>query len=151
MEAVIFVGLQASGKSTFYKERFFDTHVRINLDMLRTRRRESLLLHACIAAQQPLVVDNTNVLAAERAVYIAAAQAAGFRVVGYYFETTVSAAIGRNSKREGKARIPPQAIGGTAKRLQPPALAEGFAVLYHVRIAPEGGFVVEEQSSAPAS
>jgi len=38
MEAVIFVGLQAAGKSTFYRERFFDTHVRINLDMLRTRR-----------------------------------------------------------------------------------------------------------------
>lgn len=149
-DAVIFVGLQASGKSTFYKERFFDTHVRINLDMLKTRNRESLLLRACLEAQQPFVVDNTNVTAAERAVYITAAQAAGFRVVGYYFDTTVSAAIGRNNKRAGKARIPAQAIGGTARRLQPPTLAEGFAVLYHVRIAPEGGFVVEEQSSTPA-
>ena len=36
MEAVLFVGLQASGKSTFYRERFFRTHVRINLDMLKT-------------------------------------------------------------------------------------------------------------------
>jgi predicted kinase len=150
MEAVIFVGLQASGKSTFYKERFFDTHVRINLDMLKTRRRESLLVRACLEAHQPFVVDNTNILAADRAVYIEAARAAGFHVVGYFFQTTVSAAIGRNARREGKARIPPQAIGGAAKRLQPPALAEGFAVLYHVHIAPEGGFVVDEQSPAPA-
>lgn len=43
-EAVIFVGVQGSGKSTFYRERFFDTHVRINLDMLRTRLKEQLLL-----------------------------------------------------------------------------------------------------------
>ena len=38
MEAVIFVGIQGSGKSSYYKERFFRTHFRINLDMLRTRR-----------------------------------------------------------------------------------------------------------------
>jgi predicted kinase len=35
MEAVIFVGIQGSGKSTFYNERFVDTHIRINLDMLK--------------------------------------------------------------------------------------------------------------------
>jgi tRNA(His) 5'-end guanylyltransferase len=31
MEAVIFAGLHASGKSSFYTERFFRTHVRISL------------------------------------------------------------------------------------------------------------------------
>jgi predicted kinase len=36
MEAVIFTGLQATGKSSFFKERFFSTHVRISLDLLRT-------------------------------------------------------------------------------------------------------------------
>lgn len=34
MQAVIFTGLQASGKSAFYRERFFNTHIRINLDIL---------------------------------------------------------------------------------------------------------------------
>jgi predicted kinase len=34
LEAVIFIGLQAAGKSTFYLRRFFRTHVRINMDML---------------------------------------------------------------------------------------------------------------------
>jgi hypothetical protein len=29
MEAVLFVGIQGAGKSTFYLQRFFDTHVRI--------------------------------------------------------------------------------------------------------------------------
>lgn len=44
MDAVIFVGLQAAGKSTFYRERFFTTHLRISLDQLHTRHRERALL-----------------------------------------------------------------------------------------------------------
>lgn len=60
MEAILFIGIQASGKTTFYKERFFKTHIRVNLDMLKTRHRESLLLKACIEMKQPFVVDNTN-------------------------------------------------------------------------------------------
>ena len=86
MEAIIFVGLPASGKSTFYKERFFDTHVRINLDMLRTRHREHLLLHTCIEMKQKFVVDNTNPTPAYRAGYIVQAKAAGFAVVGDHFD-----------------------------------------------------------------
>jgi predicted ABC-type ATPase len=83
MEAVIFVGIQGAGKSSFYKARFFNSHVRINLDMLKTRYREMLLLRACIESKQPFVVDNTNVLAAERAVYIDAAKSAGFAVTAF--------------------------------------------------------------------
>jgi len=51
MQAIIFTGIQAAGKTSFYLERFFRTHVRINLDMLRTRHREWLLLNACIEAK----------------------------------------------------------------------------------------------------
>ncbi|MCB9352743.1 MAG: ATP-binding protein, partial [Lewinellaceae bacterium] len=32
MEGILFIGIQASGKSTFYKERFFNSHLRISLD-----------------------------------------------------------------------------------------------------------------------
>lgn len=70
MEAILFTGIPASSKSTFYKERFFATHIRINLDMLKTRKREALILQACLAAQQPFVVGNTNILKSERAPYI---------------------------------------------------------------------------------
>jgi predicted kinase len=31
MQAVIFIGIQATGKSTFFKEMFFTTHIRINI------------------------------------------------------------------------------------------------------------------------
>ena len=80
MEAIIFCGIQGSGKSTFYLRHFYPTHVRLNLDMLHTRHREAILLHACLAAQQPFVIDNTNATIAKRARYISLAKAAGFRV-----------------------------------------------------------------------
>src|SRR5829696_7896168 len=108
MEAIIFIGIQGSGKSSFYKERFFHTHVRINLDMLKTRRRQQLLLEACLEAGQPFVADNTNVTAEKRASFIAPARAAGFRV-GYYFRSDVKAALLRNSLREGAERVPDKA------------------------------------------
>jgi predicted kinase len=57
VKAVIFCGLQGSGKSTFFAANFAATHVRLNRDMLRSKRREDRLLHACLAAQQPFVVD----------------------------------------------------------------------------------------------
>jgi predicted kinase len=140
MEAVIFVGIQASGKSTFYKERFFETHVRVSLDMLRTRRRERLLLEACIAAKQPFVVDNTNPTVEDRLRYISLAKPAGFRVIGYYFQSSVQDALQRNNKREGKERIPNKGIFGVYHRLQIPQLTEGFDALYSVQIDPAEGF-----------
>lgn len=146
MEAVIFVGIQATGKSSFYRKRFFDTHVRINLDMLKTRHRERLLVRACIEARQPFVVDNTNPSVEERARYIEPARSAGFRVTGYYFNSTVSEALARNARRTGKARVPEKGIFGTRKRLQVPNLEEGFDELCYVWIDDAGSFIVEEWS-----
>jgi hypothetical protein len=60
MEAIIFCGIQASGKSTFFKEYFFKTHIRISLDLLGTRHKENIFLQTCFAARQRFVVDNTN-------------------------------------------------------------------------------------------
>ena len=148
MQTIIFTGLQGSGKSTFYKERFFNTHVRINLDMLRTRRREAILLGACIEARQRFVVDNTNPTAAERARYIAPARAAGFSLVGYYFLPDPGASLARNASRPTPERVPPQAIWATLNKLEPPALSEGFDALYSVRVGPGGEFVVEEWRGA---
>ena len=144
MEAIIFVGIQAAGKSSFYKERFFNTHVRINLDMLKTRHRERVLLRACIDLRQPFVIDTTNPTIEERARYIVPAKAAGFRIVGYYFQSRVPDCLARNDRREPRERVPDKAIGGTAGRLQLPRLAEGFDALHYVRIAEDGSFRVEE-------
>jgi predicted kinase len=145
VQAVIFVGLQGAGKSTFYKERFFDTHLRINLDMLRTRHRERRFLQACVETGQRFVVDNTNPTRAERQIYIRAAKEAGFRVVGYYFRSRVEDCQRRNEQRPSDRQVPLRGILGTAGRMELPSLEEGFDELYYVRIEEGGGFVVEGQ------
>ena len=144
MEAIIFVGLQGAGKSTFYRERFFATHMRLNLDMLKTRRREGRFLQACIEARQPFVVDNTNPSRAERQVYIAAAKQAGFRVIGYYFQSKVEDCKRRNEQRPVEERIPVKGILGAAGRLQIPSKEESFDELFYVRIDEANRFIVEE-------
>lgn len=148
-EAVIFCGVQASGKSTFYRERFFETHVRISMDMLRTRNRERLLLNACILARQPFVVDNTNPLAADRARYIEPARAAGFTVTGYVFRSTPAAAIARNRQRTGRAAIPIPGILGTYKKMEEPRLEEGYDLLFSVTLTESNLYLVEEIARAP--
>jgi predicted kinase len=147
MEAVIFIGIQGSGKSTFFRERFFDTHVRINLDMLRTRRREELLVAACLEGGQSFVIDNTNPLPSDRARYIGAARAAGFRAVAYFFEASLKEAMQRNNLRSGKQKIPAPAVAAAFKKLVPPCTEEGFNEIYTVKVVAEGGFVVTRTSS----
>jgi len=143
VEAVVFCGIQASGKSTFYRERFFATHVRISLDLLRTRHREATFLRACLETRQRFVVDNTNPTRAERARYVEPALAAGFTAVAYLFEVPASEALARNALREGRERVVPKGVLGTRRRLEPPAAGEGFSALHRVRPVPGGGFEVQ--------
>jgi len=134
MEAIIFCGIQATGKSTFYQQHFFSTHVRISLDLLKTRNREDVFLAACFSTLQKFVADNTNLLKAERAKYIQQARQHKYKVTGYYFRSDLEEAIKRNSFRTGKACIPEKGIRGAYKRLELPSIEEGFDELYYVTI-----------------
>lgn len=147
MEAVIFIGIQGSGKSSFFRERFFDTHVRINLDMLRTRHREELLLAACLAAGQSFVIDNTNPLPTDRARYVERARAAGFRAVAYFFESSLREAMARNNMRPGKQKVPAPAVAAAFKKIVRPSIDEGFDEIYSVKLLPESGFAVTESGA----
>lgn len=142
MEAILLVGIQGAGKSTFFRECFFDTHVRISLDLLRTRNRERRLLDLCLETRQPFVVDNTNPTAAGRARYIVPARAAGFQVTGYFFEPDPKGSFERN---RGRPRpVPPAGLFGTLKRLERPTREEGFDRLRRVVILPDGRFAVAD-------
>jgi predicted kinase len=144
MEAVILVGIQGAGKSTFYKERFSGTHARINLDELKTREREREFFEECLRTKRSLVVDNTNMKAADRARYIAPARAAGYRVVGYFLETSLKEAIRRNGLRAGKAKVPVPAIAAALRRLEPLQKDEGFDQIFVVRSLDGGEFELQE-------
>jgi len=146
MEAVVFVGIPASGKTSFYRERFADTHTHISLDIVGTRERERRLLADCLAHGRSFVIDNTNVTAADRRPYIQAAKAAGFDVQGYFFDTELKPAIARNSKRADGRKVPVPALVRSLKRLEPPSTAEGFDRLATVKLTPDNRFTV---GSAP--
>jgi len=143
MNMILFTGIQATGKSEFYKRNFYKTHIRINLDMLRTRNREKILIEACLTTKQSFVVDNTNLTRDERKRYIDEAKNAGFKVIGYYFKSSISEAIERNEQREGKEKVPPVAIRGSHAKLELPSLAEGYNQLFYVYIDNEN-FITEE-------
>lgn len=143
MEAVILMGIQGSGKSTFFKERFYNTHVRINLDMLKTRHREELFLKTCLETQQRFVIDNTNCSKEDRCRYIPAARKARFKIAGYYFKSNIHECLARNAQRPPEQRIPDCGVRNAHGRLELPELNEGFDELYYVKIAADGNFDVE--------
>jgi len=151
MDAVIFCGIQAAGKTTFFEQRLASSHVRISLDVLRTRTREKQLLDECLRSGRSFVVDNTNVKRADRAPYIAAARKTGYRVVGYYFATEPKAALARIRGRSGKAAVPAPALFATLKRHEIPAPDEGFDELYRVEIAAPGAFTVTPMMTSTLS
>lgn len=134
MEAVVFCGIQATGKSTFFKEYFFTTHVRISLDLLNTRSREDKFLSACTTTFQKFVVDNTNLTRNDREKYIKLAKEHKYKIIGYYFSSSLTEALTRNNQRFGKAHIPEVGIKGAYNRLELPQKEEGFDELYFVYI-----------------
>ena len=142
MEAIIFCGIQATGKTTFYVEHFMNSHVRISMDLLHTRNKERIFLDTCLQTHQRFVVDNTNPTRQDRERYISPAREAKYRVIGYYFKSDPKEAVERNSRREDNKQIPMAGIKGAAKKFEVPRLEEGFDELYHVSIQ-QGAFVVE--------
>jgi predicted kinase len=148
MELIIFMGLQASGKSTFYRSHFAATHAYVSKDLLRNNkkpgRRQMQLVEEALQAGQSVVVDNTNPTPQEREPLIRLGHEYGAEVIGYYFESQVRPSLERNKTRSGKARVPNVAIYTTAKKLIRPSYAEGFDKLYDVRIVDDVGFEVRE-------
>jgi predicted kinase len=137
-DCVILIGLPASGKTTFYREQFAGTHDHVSKDLMRNarqpQRREEQLIAESLAGGRSVVVDNTNPSAAIRAPLIRLARAHGARVIGYFFPTDARDALRRNRAREGRERVPDVAIFAVRKRLEPPAMDEGFDELYLVRL-----------------
>jgi len=138
MRLVLFIGIPASGKTTFYVENFLRTHVRISQDMLKTRRRQQALLDACFAADIDVVVDKTLVTRAARAPLLAEARARGVDVDGVYFASRIDDCLRRNALRTDAQRVPDRGVRGHHARLQIPSFEEGFTSLTYVALHDDG-------------
>ena len=144
MELVIFMGLQAAGKSTFYRTHFATTHVLVSKDLLRNNKQRSLrqcqLTEAPLQAGSSVVVDNTNPTVEDRAELIELGRMYAAEIVGYYFLPEVSQSLARNKQRTGKEKVPDVAIFATMKRFVHPTYKEGFDTLFCVVANDDGAF-----------
>lgn len=144
-ELAILVGLQGSGKSSFYRARLAATHDHVSKDLMpnvrRRGERQLVLVDAALAAGRSVAVDNTNPSRADRAALLALGRARGARVVVYVMETPVRESLARNRTREGRQRVPDVAVLSTARRLERPTREEGYDAIFEVH-ARGGGFEV---------
>lgn len=130
---VILMGLQASGKSTFFEKELKDKGFEhISLDSLKTRRREGEVLQKCINDNMSCVIDNTNPTKADRARYIIPGKHSDFRVVGYFLQSKLADCLERNENRE--RQVPKKGILATFNKIEMPSLDEGFDELNFVSI-----------------
>lgn len=139
MELVIFIGLQASGKTTFYRDRFAATHQHISKDLFpnnkNKNRRQHELIKTALDSGQSVVVDNTNPTPVERTPLIELGNSYGCEIIGYYFASQLSSCLERNWLRTGKARVPDVALYATIKKLIIPSYNEGFDRLFCVKFS----------------
>jgi predicted kinase len=136
-------GLQGSGKSTWVREHLAGTHAVVSKDHWpNARRREARqrrVVADLLAEGRSVVVDNTNPAAEDRAPLVAVARAAGVGVRAVWLDTPVPVCAARNDAREGRARVPPAGLYGTAARFVPPTTEEGFDRVDVVRTAGAAG------------
>ena len=136
---VIMMGLQGSGKSTFCAAHYPE-YTRINLDTLRTRKKEQDALLLALNRKENIIIDNTNPTKDDRKKYIQAGRAQKYKIIGCFMQSRLQDCIERNNARTGKEKIPEIAITCTSDKLELPSYAEGFDELYYVEIT-DAGFV----------
>lgn len=147
IELVLLVGLPASGKSTFYRERLAESHVLVSKDTMRKgsnrAKRQRRAIEAAFSEGRSVAVDNTNVSREERGSAIEVARLYGARVIVYHFAESVAACRERNALRDGAACVPLVAIYAAAKRYEEPSFEEGIESIHRVTLTPDG-FEVDE-------
>lgn len=144
MEIIVFCGLQASGKTTYYVNHFLNTHCRVSMDLLNTRKKEKKFLDFYLSSQQNIVVDNTNSTMRIREQYTSAAREKKYKTICYYFKSTVSESLERNQLRSGKAKVPDVAIKSTQKGFEVPVPVEDFDEIWEIKLQADGSYKKEK-------
>jgi predicted kinase len=134
MEMIMFIGIPAWGKSSFYKMNFFNTHMRVSRDLFNTRNKEQRFMELAFSLQQRIVLDNTNISRESRLIAINKAKTFKYKVRGYYFESRLNVCLERNELRTGKDKVNAIGIRSKHKDLELPLFSEGFDELFYVSL-----------------
>jgi predicted kinase len=144
LELIILIGVQASGKSSFYHRRFSESHDLISKDRMKNSRnkakRQEMLLEQSLASGRSVVLDNTNPTRHDRMSIIQIGKKYTAKVIAYYFPPNMPTNLCRNRKRIGRERVPDIAIYSTAKKLQAPSYLEGFDEIWSVGLGTDEVF-----------
>ncbi|MGW1373127.1 AAA family ATPase [Streptomyces sp. NPDC002446] len=155
MDVAVLIGLQASGKSTFYVQRLSGRYERVSKDLFprgarNKQRRQMRLVAEYLAAGRAVAVDNTNPSPREWAPLVELAHAYGATVTSYWFPPDVAGSLRRNAARQGRARVPDVGVLATLKQLRKPSPADGFDAVWEVWFDGRGGFEVRREPPGPA-
>ncbi|MGW1805408.1 AAA family ATPase [Streptomyces sp. NPDC002078] len=150
-DVAVLVGLQASGKSTFYARCLSGRYALVSKDLFprgakNKQRRQMRLVEEHLAAGRPVAVDNTNPSPQEWGPLVEMAHRHGATVTAYWFPPDVAGSLRRNAARAGRERVPDVGVLATLKRLREPSPADGFDEVREVRFDGRGGFDVREEA-----
>lgn len=150
--AIIFVGIQGCGKTTFFRKRiepYMKGWKHISMDELHNRNKEADMIRECIKNRQSFVIDNTNPTKEDRKRYLDMLDGKGYRVMCYFFQSRVKDCVERNRLR-GEL-VPSKAIAATSNKLELPSKDEGFTDMVYIKVVPphfESELYVEESRTA---
>ncbi|MEV6738288.1 ATP-binding protein [Streptomyces sp. NPDC051104] len=147
LDMAVLVGLQASGKSTFYTQHLSGRYALVSKDLFPRRarnkqQRQMRRVQEALAAGRPVAVDNTNPSPQEWGPLVEAGHAHGATVTAYWFPPDLTGSLRRNAAREDRARVPDVGVFATLKRLRRPSPADGFDAVREVRFDGRGGFEI---------
>ncbi|MEU9440945.1 AAA family ATPase [Streptomyces sp. NPDC048304] len=147
VDLAVLVGLQASGKSTFYERCLSDRYALVGKDLFprgarNKQQRQMRLVAEHLAAGRPVAVDNTNPSPEEWGPLVEVAHAHGATATAYWFPPDVTGSLRRNAAREARERVPDVGVLATLKRLREPTAADGFDAVREVRFDGRGAFEV---------
>ncbi|MBT2443766.1 ATP-binding protein [Streptomyces sp. ISL-36] len=143
----VLVGLQASGKSTFYEQCLAGRYELVSKDLFprgarKKQQRQMRLAGEALAAGRSVAVDNTNPSPQEWGPLVELAHAHGATVTAYWFPPDLAGSLRRNEARGSRDRVPDVGVLATLKRLRRPSSADGFDTVREVRFDGRGGFEV---------
>jgi predicted kinase len=152
-DLAVLVGLQASGKSTFYAQRLSGRYALVSKDLFpRSARnkqsRQMRLVAEHLGAGRSVAVDNTNPSPKEWGPLVEAAHAHGATATAYWFPPDAAGSLRRNAAREGRERVPDVGVLATLRQLCEPSRADGFDAVHEVRFDGRGGFEVTGRALA---